>query len=213
MIQGSQDWANARLGKATASRIADIVAKTKTGWGSSRANYLAELLCERLTGQPAEKYENDSMRWGVEKEAEARDAYAWRTDSDVTQVGFIDHPTIGMSGASPDGTVGYTGLLEIKCPNTASHLDTLLSGAVSGKYITQIQFQLACCPDRLWCDFASYDPRLPDTMRLFTKRVYRDNAMIADLEKHVVAFLEELDAKLCSLRSHYDLAAVLKESA
>jgi len=212
MIQGSQEWANARLGKATASRIADIVAKTKTGWGSSRANYMAELLCERLTGQPAEKYENDSMRWGVEKEAEARDAYAWRTDVEVALVGFIPHSRIPMTGASPDGLIGHDGMVEIKAPNSATHIDTLLSGKIPEKYIVQMMWQMSCC-ERQWCDFVSYDPRLPHAMQLFIKRVSRHEEQIADLTKHVVAFLEELDAKLCALRSAYDLTTVLKESA
>jgi putative phage-type endonuclease len=212
MIQGDAEWIAARLGRVTASRVADVVARTKSGFSSSRANYMAELICERLTGQPAEKFTNGPMQWGVEKEAEARDAYVWKRDREVIQVGFIPHPTIGMSGASPDGLISNVGMVEIKCPLSSTHIDTLLSGAVPAKYITQIQWQIACC-ERNWCDFVSYDPRLPPAMQLFVTSIWRDDAMIADLEKHVVAFLEELDAKLCALRSAYDLNAVLKQAA
>src|ERR1700693_404957 len=119
LIQGSSEWFAIRLGKVTASRVADVIAKTKTGWGSSRTNYMSELIVERLTGQPADSYTNAAMAWGVEQEPNARAAYAWRTDSEVEEIGFIDHPTIGMSGASPDGSIGACRLIEIKCPNTA----------------------------------------------------------------------------------------------
>jgi putative phage-type endonuclease len=215
MIQGSQEWIDARLGKVTASRVADVVATTKSGWGASRANYMAELICERLTGQPAERYTNGPMQWGVEKEAEARDAYAWRTDTAVDLVGFIPHPHIPMSGASPDGLIkAGGGILEIKAPNTSTHIETLLSGSVPTKYITQMQWQMACAGDWYWFgDFVSYDPRLPDAMKLFIKRVPRDDDAITMLEKHVTTFLEELDAKLCALKSAYDLTASLRESA
>lgn len=213
MQQNSAEWRAARCGKLTASRLSDALAKNKSGWAASRSNLMSDLICERLTGVPTDGFVSAPMVHGLEFEQEARDAYAWRTDSEVTQVGFIDHPTINMSGASPDGTVGYVGLIEIKCPNTATHIETLLGGAVPSRYITQIQFQMACVGSAAWCDFVSFDPRLPDAMKLFIKRVPRDNVIIADLEKHVVAFLEELDAKLCALRSHYDLATVLKESA
>jgi putative phage-type endonuclease len=212
MIQGDTEWIAARLGKVTASRVADLMAKTKTGWGSSRANYMSELICERLTGQPAEKFTNGPMLWGSEKEAEARDAYVWRTDETVYPIGFVTHERIPMAGASPDGMIEGGGILEIKAPNTATHIETLLVGTVPARYITQMQFQMACT-GCLFGDFVSYDPRLPDAMQLFIKRVMRDDTMIVELEKHVVAFLEELDAKLCALRSAYDLTASLKESA
>lgn len=212
MIQGDAEWIAARLGKVTASRVADILAKTRTGWGSSRANYMGELICERLTGRPAEKFTNGPMQWGSEKEAEARDAYAWRMDTAVEQVGFVQHSRIPMTGASPDGLIGHDGMVEIKAPNSATHIDVLLSGKIPEKYITQMMWQMSCC-ERQWCDFVSYDPRLPHAMQLFIKRVNRHEEQIFDLAKHIVAFLEELDAKLCALRSAYDLATVLKESA
>ena len=212
MIQGSDEWFAARLGRVTASRVADVVARTKSGFGASRSTYMSELIVERLTDQRAESYTNSAMIWGTEKEPEARDAYAWRYDCEVMETGFVLHKTIAMSGASPDGLVSNLGLVEIKCPATATHIETLLSGSVPAKYVMQMQWQMACIEGRHWCDFVSYDPRLPDAMRLFVKRLQRDEAMIADLEKQVIAFLEELDAKLCALRSAYDLPTVLKES-
>lgn len=203
--QRSPEWFEARLGKATASRVADIIARTKTGWGASRANYLAELVAERLTGTSAEKFTNGAMQWGTETEPEARAAYSFRQDVDVIEVGFVDHPTIAMSGASPDGLIGEDGLLELKCPNTGTHIATLLGQSVPSKYLCQMQWQLACT-GRAWCDFASYDPRLPEAMRLFVQRVHRDEAAIAELEGHVREFLGEVDQTVASLTALYQPA-------
>jgi putative phage-type endonuclease len=200
--QGTDAWREARLGKVTASRVSDVIAKTKTGWGASRANYMAELLAERLTGVQYSTYTNAAMQWGTENEPEARAAYSFRVGQDVTEVGFIDHPFIAMSGASPDGEVGGDGLVEIKCPNTATHVDTLLGDPIEGKYVAQMQWQMGCT-GRQWCDWVSYDPRLPEAMRLFVKRVPRDDAMIIQLEKNVEDFLAELDAKVAALEAKY----------
>ena len=203
LIQGSEAWKQIRLGKVTASRVADVVARTKSGWGASRANYEAQLLCERLTGDIPDSYTNAAMQWGTEKEPDARSAYEFRTDKTVELVGFVEHPTIAMSGASPDGLVGADGLLEIKCPQSATHIETLLGRSVPGKYITQIQWQLACT-GRQWCDYVSFDPRMPESMSLFIARVDRDQSMIADLEKQVREFLTELDRKVSDLKAQYD---------
>ncbi len=124
MEQRTSEWHQARLGKVTASKVADVVARTKTGYAASRANYMAQLVCERLTGKPTEMFSNAAMEWGVEQEAAARDAYSAKVGELVTEVGFIDHPTIPMSGASPDGIVG-AGIVEIKCPSTATHIEYL----------------------------------------------------------------------------------------
>ena len=202
IIQGSDEWLALRAGRVTASRVADVVAKTKTGWGASRANYMAELIAERLTGAPAEKFTNAAMQWGTDKEPEARTAYEFMAGVDVVQVGFVHHPRIAMSGCSPDGLVDDDGLVEIKCPNTATHLDTLLGRTVPGKYITQIQWQLACT-GRQWCDFVSFDPRMPAHMQLFVSRVMRDDAAIAGLETDVTLFLSEIEGKLADLNSIY----------
>lgn len=206
MIQGSPEWFAARCGRVTASRVADTVARTKTGWGASRANYAAELIAERLTGCVAPSFSNDAMRWGTEKEPDARAAYATRYGADVLEVGFVEHPEIEMSGASPDGMVGDHGLVEFKCPNTATHLETLLGEAVPGRYITQIQWQLACT-GRQWCDFGSFDPRLPQHMQLFVKRVERDVSLILELESEVAVFIREIDEKVARLTERFSAAA------
>lgn len=202
MEQRTDEWFRARLGKVTASKVADVVAKTKSGYSASRANYMAQLVAERLTGQPGESFSNAAMQWGVDNEADARTAYCFHADVDVSEIAFVDHPTIAMTGASPDGLIGLDGLVEIKCPNTATHLDTLIGQKVPAKYVTQMQWQMACT-ERQWCDFASYDPRLPEAMRLFVQRVPRDDALIAELESEVRAFLNELDSKIESLNTIY----------
>ena len=198
IIQGSPEWFAIRLGKVTASRVSDVVARTKSGPSASRANYMAELIAERLTGETAPAFTNAAMQWGTEKEPDARAAYSFRTDSEVSTIGFVIHPSITDSGASPDGLIGDDGLVEFKCPNTATHIDTLLSGAVPAKYLTQMQWQMACT-GRRWCDFVSYDPRMPETMRLFIQRVERDEKLIFSLEKDVREFLDDMAKKLAQL--------------
>lgn len=204
VIQGSPEWHQLRLGKVTASRVADVVAKTKTGASASRTNYMAELIAERLAGEPADKFTNAAMQWGTDMEPQARAAYEFRTDAEVTQVGFVLHPSIDQAGCSPDGLIDEDGLIEIKCPNTATHLETLLGQAVPAKYETQMQFQMACT-GRQWCDFVSYDPRMPESMRMFIKRVERDDKRIKELETEVAGFLLEIAVKLSELNSLYGL--------
>lgn len=203
IVQGSPEWFAIRCGKVTASRVADVIAKTKTGYGASRANYMAELIAERLTGEPAEKFSNAAMQWGTEKEPDARAAYEFRTGADVAQVGFVAHPTIAMAGASSDGLVLADGLVEFKCPNTATHIETLLTGAIPQKYITQTHFQMLCTK-RKWTDVVSFDPRMPETMRLFIKQVPFDTKFGDEIETEVRAFLAELDRKVEDLRALYE---------
>jgi len=198
MEQRTDDWFAARIGKVTASRVADVVAKTKSGYSASRDNYMAQLVCERLTGKPAESFSNAAMQWGTETEPLARAAYEAKMDVLVDEVGFIDHPSIVNSGASPDGLVGIDGLIEIKCPNTATHIDTLLSQTVPKKYADQIFWQMACT-GRDWCDFVSYDPRLPPDLQLFIKRIPRDDKYIQLLEAEVIEFLTEMAHKVAQL--------------
>lgn len=202
IIQGSPEWKALRCGKVTASRVADVVAKTKTGYSASRANYLAQLIAERLTGQPAETYTNAAMIHGTETEPEARDAYSFYHGVTVEQIAFVPHPKIDQAGASPDGLVGADGLVEIKAPNTATHLETLLGQAVPAKYIDQMQFQMACT-GRQWCDFVSYDNRMPENMRLFVRRVHRDDKRIDFLETEIAGFLLEMAVKLAELNRVY----------
>jgi putative phage-type endonuclease len=198
MEQGTDEWFTIRIGKVTASRVADVIAKTKTGYSATRDNYMAQLVCERLTGQKGESFSNAAMQHGTDTEPLARAAYEAHQDILVDEVGFFPHPSIIMAGASPDGLVGYDGLLEIKCPNTATHIETLLSQSVPGKYNTQMQFQMACT-GRQWCDFVSFDNRLPNELQLFVKRVPRDNEFIKQIEDEVVKFLNELDIKIAQL--------------
>jgi putative phage-type endonuclease len=200
IIQGSDAWFADRLGKVTASRLADIVAKTKTGESASRANYRAELVAERLTGKRAEGFSNAAMAWGTACEPLARAAYESETGVFVVETGMVHHPVIAMAGASPDGLVLADGLLEIKCPDTKTHIDTVLSGKAPTKYIPQIQWQLACT-ERAWCDFVSFDPRMPAEMQIFVKRVDRDPALIAEYEAEVVRFLAEVDDLVARLNN------------
>ena len=205
--QGSPEWFAARLGKVTASRIADVVARTKTGWSASRANYAAELIAERLTGTPTEKFSNAAMDWGREQESAARSLFEMMTDREVSQVGLVLHPAIEHACASPDGLVGDDGLIEIKCPNTATHIDALLSETIDGRYVKQMQFQMACT-GKTHCWFVSHDPRLPAEMQMFIRRVDRDDATIAELEKEARIFLAEIDRKIERLSEKYLRSAV-----
>lgn len=191
IIQGSEAWYAIRCGRVTASRISDILAKTKSGPSASRANYLAQLVSERLTGKVEESYTNAAMQWGTDNEPYARGLYEATHDVLVEQVGFVVHPEIEMSGASPDGLVGDDGLVEIKCPNTASHLGYLLSGVAPSKYIPQMAWQMACT-GRQYCDFVSFDPRMPAHLQLFVTRVRRSSVNISEIEDEVRKFLKEV---------------------
>lgn len=201
--QGSDEWKLARVGRVTASRVADVVAKAKSGGVlASRSNYLAELLVERLTGIPTEGFMNAAMQWGVDQEGPARITYELLQDCTVQTVGFVPHPMIEMAGASPDGLIGEDGQIEIKCPNSATHLETLRTGTIAGKYITQMQFQMACT-GRAWCDWMSFDPRMPPALRLFVLRVERNDEIIDTLESAVIDFIAELDATIADLGKRY----------
>lgn len=198
IAQGSPEWFAQRLGRVTASRVADVVARTKSGYSASRANYRAQLIVERLTGVAPESYTNAAMQWGIDNEAYARSAYEFYQDATVEDAPFVEHPTIPMCGASPDGLVGPDGLVEIKCPISATHIDTLRGQSVPGAYVTQMLWQMACT-GRAWCDFVSFDPRMPEDLRLFVRRVPRDDARIAELEQEVRVFLTETDAIIAEL--------------
>jgi putative phage-type endonuclease len=202
MEQRTEDWFEARLGRVTASRTADVMAKTKTGYSASRANYMAQLITERLTGRSESGFSSAAMQWGTETEPQARAAYELMTGRDVIEVGFIQHPVVLDFGASPDGLVGDDGLIEIKCPNTATHIETLLNEKVPSKYNIQMQVQMLCT-DRAWCDFVSFDPRLPGDMAFWMKRVERDDKLCKEIEAEVIWFLAELGQKLDQLRSKF----------
>ena len=198
IIQRSPEWYAARCGSLGASQLADALAKTKSGWGASRANLRAKLVVERLTGQQEDGFASSAMIWGQEKEEDARTAYSFVTGNDVTEVGLYKHPTIIGSHASPDGLVGDDGCIEIKCPNSATHIEVLKTKQIAHKYILQMQWQMACA-NRQWCDFVSFDPRMPDHLSLYIQRVERDNDMLAILESEVAAFLVEVDEDVKAL--------------
>lgn len=200
--QGTDAWLSERAGKVTASRIADVMAKTKSGYGAARANYMADLVAERLTGIPKQGFTNAAMQWGTETEPQARAMYEFQTGLTVIETGFEPHPSIPMSGASPDGLVGDKGLVEIKCPNTSTHIETLRGGKIDRKYILQMHWQMLCT-EREWCDFASFDPRLPDEMQLHVQRVHLDAELAKEITDEVTLFLAELDETVADLEARY----------
>jgi putative phage-type endonuclease len=201
--QGSPEWFAARAGKVTASRVNDVLAKVKTGESASRKNYRADLVVERLTGAKTEGFTNAAIQWGIDTEPQARAAYEVRTGNFVEQIAFVDHASIPNFGCSPDGLVGEDGLIEIKCPNTATHLDYIEADAPPKNYYTQMQAQMACT-GRQWCDFVSFDPRLPDGLQLLVVRVNRDDKFIELMEDEVHKFLEEVETTVAKLRQRME---------
>jgi putative phage-type endonuclease len=190
--QRSAEWFSSRLGRCTASRVADIMATNKSGPAASRKNYMAELIAQRLTGTSEENFTSKSMQWGVDNEPLARAAYEAKTFSYVEETGFVLHPYIKHFGASPDGLVELDGLVEIKCPNTATHLATLSTDRVDVDYVRQMYAQ-GSCTGRKWCDFVSYDPRLGPDMELFIYRLHFEISVITEIEDAVKKFLYELE--------------------
>lgn len=190
MEQRSEEWFQARLGKVTASRVADVLAKIKSGESASRRNYKIQLVSERLTGERQETYVNQAMQDGIDREQFARDRYVQQF-GEVEEVGFIQHPTL-EAGASPDGMVGDDGIIEIKCPMGSTHTETLITQEVPSKYVPQIQFQLLVT-GRKWCDFVSYNPMFPEHLQIFVKRVEADPVYQKELESEVKQFLKEVD--------------------
>ena len=199
MEQRTEEWFEARMGCVTASRTADVMAKTKSGYAASRANYMAELICERLTGERQGGFSSAAMQWGTETEPQARMAYEIITGATVVETGFVLHPEIAGFGASPDGLIGDDGLIEIKCPNTATHIDTLLADKVPTKYIIQMHVQMLCT-GRAWCDFVSFDPRLPIDLHMFIKRVERDDKLAEEIVTEVQSFLADMETKIAKLK-------------
>jgi len=195
IAQGTKEWHQLRLGKVTASRVADILAKTKTGPSASRQNYLIELALQRTTGIIQESYSNSAMEWGTQTEPQARVAYEVKTNNFVDQVAFIEHPSIDWFGCSPDGLVSDRGLVEIKCPNSTTHWEYFKYNRPPTKYVIQMQAQLAVT-GRDWCDFVSFDPRMPDSSQLLVVRVDRDEAFIAEMEAEIKQFLSEVEVEV-----------------
>jgi putative phage-type endonuclease len=193
--QGTEAWHQMRLGKVTASRVADLLAKTKTGPSASRGNYLIELALQRVTKTIEESYTNVAMEWGTQTEPQARVAYEVKTGNFVDQVAFIDHPTIPGFGCSPDGIVDVDGLIEIKCPNSATHWSYIKANEPPNKYFIQMQAQMAVTGAK-WCDFVSFDPRMPERSQLLVVRVMRDPEYILYMEAEISSFLKEVEKEV-----------------
>jgi putative phage-type endonuclease len=198
--QRTPEWYEARLGIATASRFGDIMALTRSGYSASRKNYAAELVVQRLTQVIPEHYENAAMAWGTDNEPVARLHYELATGNAVEETGLWKLTDID-AGASPDGFVNHDGTLEIKCPNTATHLETLRTGKLPRQYLAQVQGQM-WVTDRKWCDFVSFDPRLPDNAQMIIIRVDRDQAYIDRLEAELKDFLQEVEDQVEFVRAY-----------
>lgn len=202
--QGSHEWFMARCGRVTASDVDKVMAflkrgEKKGGDTEARAGYKATIVGEILTGEPnMDGYVTSFMSDGVENEPYARAAYEVSQDVSVDTVGFIIHPNIDRSGASPDGLVGNNGGVEVKCPKTKNHIAYMLAGELPEEYEPQVMFNIACA-GREWWDFVSFDARLPLRHQLFIKRVYRNEHRIKEIEEGVMRFLDEVDATIAKL--------------
>lgn len=197
--QNSEEWHAARLGKATASRISDVMAKGKSGAPSAtRARYLAELVLERITGKRQDGFTSKSMQVGIEREPDAADRYTFLTGEPICEVGFVLHPTIDYSGASPDRLAGADGLVQFKCPEAHTHLAYIRGETLPRDYLLQVQWEMACTK-AAWCDFASYHPEFPISKRMHIRRIKRDPVIIVEAEKAVREFLAEVDAAYVEL--------------
>lgn len=201
--QQTSDWLKERVGHCTASRFSDVLSKIKSGEAKERSKYRIQLVTERLTGAPTVGFQNAAMLWGTQTEPEARMAYESERGAMVIETGFLKHATIPWCGASPDGLIGEDGMLELKCPESTTHLEWMEAAKVPAKHVPQIQGQMAVT-GRRWVDFASYDPRFPDGLQLFIVRVPRDDAYIKALEAEVMDFLagaEEMVQRLMARAS------------
>ena len=196
--QGSDEWKALRLGKVTASRVSDVMVKIKSGYGAGRRNYMADLVVERLTNQPTDFFISKDMAWGTEQEKFALAEYEMKYSVLVDKIDFVDHPTIPMCGASPDGLVGDEGLIEIKCKKTGNHIEDLLGASIDKGYMDQMMWQMACT-GRQWVDHVCFDPRMPEGLQMLVRRVNRDDKYIKEMEAEVIKFLKELDEQIEAL--------------
>jgi putative phage-type endonuclease len=200
-VQGTEEWLQARTGIITASRVADMLAKTKSGPSASRRNYQAELVVERMTGEPTiGGFVSSAMQWGTEQEPYARASYELQTGNIVREVGFTIHDDLQWAGASPDGLVNLDGAVEIKCPQTATHLELWEGGSIKGSYYAQMQWTMFV-NDLAWCDFVSYDPRVKiPQLQLYVKRVPRDQEWIDSAVKEAKDFEHEISVRVEKLK-------------
>lgn len=218
--QGTVDWFTARTARVTASRVAAAMSYLKRASkngekgteSQARKDYKAQLVVETLTGISQENYVSPEMIWGIEQEPFARALYEVEKGVSVEQVGFFVHPEIDRFGASPDGLVEGDGLVEIKCPNSGTHLEYIINDVPPGTYHAQMLANMACA-ERQWCDFVSYDPRMPKHLQMFVVRFHRDDARIAEMEEEVKKFLTEVDEMIAKLPQGEPGAEVDSEAA
>jgi putative phage-type endonuclease len=207
MLQGTDEWRQARCGSIGASDAPSVVRRVKSGgFSADRENLLAVKVLERITNTPVEPYRSAAMLQGTAREPEARMTYALVKGVEVEQIALVPHPFIQGAHASPDGLIGLDGLVEIKCPMAAQHLDTLLNGQISSDHLTQMMWQMACT-GRAWDDFVSYSSDFPGPMQIWIKRVHRDAKLIAELEREISQFVKEIDRKVTELSRRYAMAA------
>ena len=204
--QGSDEWRQARCGSVGASDAPRVVRRTKTGYSADRDSLMAAKRLERLTGVPVEIPKTFAMLQGTAREPEGRLLYSIVRNVEVEEVGLVPHPFVKGSHASPDGYVGGTGLIEIKCPLPAAHFDTLDNETISNDHMVQMQWQMACT-GRVWCDYVSFNPDFPPAMQLWIKRVPQDAKLIGELEREIMTFVKELEAKVVRLSRRYAVAA------
>ena len=204
--QGTDEWRQARCGSVGASDAPRVVRRTKTGYSADRESLMAAKVLERLTGQPVEIFKTQAMLQGTEREPEARMLYELLKGVEVEQVGIVPHPSIKGSHASPDGLVTEIGLVEIKCPQPAAHMDTLMGETISEAHVVQMHWQMACSGSQ-WCDYVSFNPNFPPAMQVWIRRIYRDAKFIAELEREIAQFIKEIDRKVEQLSRRYAVAA------
>jgi putative phage-type endonuclease len=201
--QGSPEWMALRIGKIGGSRVADLLTEGRGGAESlTRKKYKNELIRERLTGKKLDTYKTPAMQRGIDLEPMARAWYEVKYNTFVDQVAIVLHPSIDGAQCSPDGLVEATNsLIEIKIPNPENHLDNILTGGKQlEQYYDQVQWQLACMPEKEFCDLVSYDPEMPDHLQGFVKRIYRDDEYINNMQNAVIAFLSEIETIVNNLK-------------
>ena len=209
LTQGTEEWLRARLGRITASGMADVLRKDPAA--KTRVKYMAQLAEERITGMLANGITTHAMETSSAFEKHARRAYELYTDTQIDEYGFVIHPTMDFAGCSPDGVVGIEGGIEIKCCQSAVHLAWQKKGKVPTEHEPQMVWNMACC-EAVWWDFVSYDPLAPEDQRLFISRLHRDEKRIEFLEAAVRQFNEEVEEVIARMRGTDRLKEQIKSS-
>ena len=204
IVQGSPEWMALRVGKIGGSRVSDVLTEGRNGESLTRRKYKNELIRERLTGRKLDTYKTPAMQRGIDLEPMARAWYEVKYNTFVDQVAIVLHPTIEGGQCSPDGIVEATNsLIEIKIPNPENHLDNILTGGKQlEQYYDQVMWQLACMPEKEFCDLISFDPEMPDHLQGFVKRIYRDDEYIKNMEDKVILFLQEIETIVNNLKEN-----------